>query len=91
MGFCSKGVPNLSRNTYGSSFFLFYGINNNKKTTNIYRGLLQGGSWPSDMKYITCEQYDGTNTPERLIDLRSSFASVSLFSVFYTTNESVKQ
>lgn len=68
---------NLSRIT------ILYSFNGNNKKLNICRALLQGGSWPSDMKYITCEQYDGTNTPERAIDLRSSFSSVRLLSNLY--------
>lgn len=29
------------------------------------------------MQYLTCDDYDGTNTPERKIDLRKAFVSVS--------------
>lgn len=35
------------------------------------------GSWPTGLKYITCDEFDGTNTPERTIDLKSSFVEVN--------------
>ncbi|XP_041786441.1 ionotropic receptor 25a-like isoform X2 [Anopheles merus] len=41
------------------------------------KNILQSGSWPSNMKYITCEDYDGTNTPNHTIDLKSAFIEVT--------------
>lgn len=34
-------------------------------------------SWPIDMNYLTCDNYTGSNTPERSIDLRSYFMDIS--------------
>lgn len=39
--------------------------------------MLQSGEWPTNMQYITCDDYDGLNTPERNINLRSAFMGVS--------------
>lgn len=41
------------------------------------RSMLQSGEWPTNMQYLTCDDYDGTNTPERNIDLRTAFVSVN--------------
>ncbi|XP_035782747.1 ionotropic receptor 25a-like isoform X2 [Anopheles albimanus] len=41
------------------------------------KNILQSGSWPSSMKYITCEDYDGTNTPNHTIDLKTAFIEVT--------------
>ncbi|EAA13931.5 AGAP010272-PA, partial [Anopheles gambiae str. PEST] len=41
------------------------------------KNILQSGSWPSNMKYITCEDYDGTNTPNHTIDLKTAFIEVT--------------
>ncbi|XP_053667056.1 ionotropic receptor 25a [Anopheles marshallii] len=41
------------------------------------KNILQSGSWPSNMKYITCEDYDGTNTPNHTIDLKTAFVEVT--------------
>lgn len=34
------------------------------------------GAWPSNMQYLSCDDYDGTNTPDRNIDLKSYFVNV---------------
>lgn len=34
------------------------------------------GEWPDDMEYISCAEFDGTNAPERDIDLRTAFVNV---------------
>lgn len=39
--------------------------------------MLQSGAWPSNSKYITCDDYDGTNTPDRVVDLKSFFVGVT--------------
>lgn len=33
-------------------------------------------SWPENMSYLTCENYNGSNTPERSLDLKSFFVDV---------------
>lgn len=38
--------------------------------------MLSTGTWPTNLQYLTCDDYDGTNTPERSIDLRSFFVNV---------------
>lgn len=38
--------------------------------------MLLTGTWPTNMQYLTCDDYDGTNTPERAIDLKSFFVNV---------------
>lgn len=38
--------------------------------------MLLTGTWPTNMQYLTCDDYDGTNTPDRTIDLRSFFVNV---------------
>lgn len=38
--------------------------------------MLQSGAWPTNSKYVTCDDYDGTNTPDRAVDLRSFFVGV---------------
>lgn len=38
--------------------------------------MLLTGTWPTNMQYLTCDEYDGTNTPERSIDLKASFVNV---------------
>ncbi|CAG9797996.1 unnamed protein product [Chironomus riparius] len=35
--------------------------------------ILQVGAWPPNMKYLTCDEFDGTNSPEHTIDLKSYF------------------
>lgn len=43
-----------------------------------YRSILQVGAWPSNMKYLTCDDFDGTNTPDHSIDLKSYFVEVCM-------------
>lgn len=39
--------------------------------------MINDGSWPKNMQYITCDDYDGKNTPERSgLDLRKYFTKV---------------
>ena len=38
--------------------------------------MLQVGAWPVDVKYLTCDDYDGSNTPDHTIDLKSYFIGV---------------
>lgn len=38
--------------------------------------MLQIGQWPMNIKTLTCDEYDGTNTPDHSIDLKSYFTSV---------------
>ncbi|XP_068617329.1 ionotropic receptor 25a isoform X1 [Battus philenor] len=40
------------------------------------KSLLDSGNWPSDMKYITCDEYDGKNTPYRTLDLKTAFQEI---------------
>lgn len=37
--------------------------------------MLLTGTWPTNMQYLTCDDYDGTNTPERAIDLKTFFVN----------------
>lgn len=37
------------------------------------RNMVKKSAFPLDMKYLTCSQYDGQNTPRRDIDLRQHF------------------
>lgn len=39
--------------------------------------MIDSGTWPMKMQYLTCDEYNGTNTPERDIDLRSSFMNIA--------------
>lgn len=39
--------------------------------------MLQSGEWPTNMQYLTCDDFDGTNTPERNLDLRTAFVNVN--------------
>lgn len=36
----------------------------------------QTNVWPTDMQYISCDDYDGANSPERDIDLRRAFENI---------------
>ncbi|XP_055686801.1 ionotropic receptor 25a [Lutzomyia longipalpis] len=47
------------------------------RTFLAVREMLQVGAWPMDIKYLNCDNYDGTNTPEHTIDLKSYFIGVS--------------
>lgn len=40
------------------------------------RDMLQMSKWQPNMKYISCDEYDGTNTPDRDLDLMGAFAAV---------------
>ncbi|GBP52444.1 Ionotropic receptor 25a [Eumeta japonica] len=46
------------------------------RTFLAVKSLLDSGKWPSNMKYISCDDYDGQNTPNRTLDLKSSFKEV---------------
>ncbi|KAG6445268.1 hypothetical protein O3G_MSEX003820 [Manduca sexta] len=46
------------------------------RTFLAVKSLLDSGKWPNDMKYITCDDYDGKNTPNRTLDLKSAFQEV---------------
>lgn len=49
-----------------------------KYSINVY----QKNSWlPSEMEYLTCDNFNGENTPARDIDLRSSFINVSFINL----------
>lgn len=39
--------------------------------------MLISGTWQSNMTYLTCDDYDGKNTPERAIDLKSYFIAIT--------------
>lgn len=39
--------------------------------------MLVSGTWPTNMQYLSCDDYDGTNTPNRSIDLKSYFTSAN--------------
>lgn len=42
------------------------------------RNMIADGGWPKDMKYITCDDYDGKNTPSRQgMNLKKYFYKVS--------------
>lgn len=47
--------------------------------------ILQAGSWPPNIKYLSCDEYDGNNSPDHAIDLRAMFTEVKLlnFIAFY--------
>ncbi|XP_055858527.1 ionotropic receptor 25a [Episyrphus balteatus] len=47
------------------------------RTFLAVKEMLQSGAWPKDMEYLTCDNFQGANTPERLIDLRQYFLQVS--------------
>lgn len=47
------------------------------RTFLAVREMLQVGAWPMDIKYLNCDNYDGTNTPDHTIDLKSYFVGVS--------------
>lgn len=38
--------------------------------------MLLMGAWPTNMQYMSCDDYDGTNTPDRAIDLKTHFVAV---------------
>lgn len=39
--------------------------------------MIDSGTWPLKMQYMTCDEYNGKNTPVREIDLKSSFINVA--------------
>lgn len=39
--------------------------------------MIDTGTWPMKMQYLTCDEYNGKNTPKREIDLKSSFMKFS--------------
>uniref|UniRef100_A0A1I8PVZ8 Ionotropic glutamate receptor C-terminal domain-containing protein n=2 Tax=Stomoxys calcitrans TaxID=35570 RepID=A0A1I8PVZ8_STOCA len=39
--------------------------------------LLQSGTWPIDMKYLHCDDFQGGNTPERNINLKQAFVQIN--------------
>lgn len=39
--------------------------------------MMQSGAWPANLQYITCEEFDGTNTPNRTIDLKTYLMAVT--------------
>lgn len=47
------------------------------RTFLAIKSILQNGLWPPNMKYLTCDEYDGTNSPDHTIDLRTYFVDVS--------------
>lgn len=47
------------------------------RTFLTIKEMLQVGAWPTNMRYITCDEYDGTNTPDHAIDLKSYFTQIS--------------
>ncbi|XP_032516645.2 ionotropic receptor 25a [Danaus plexippus] len=40
------------------------------------KSLLDSGKWQNDMNFITCDDYDGKNTPNRSLDLKTAFQEV---------------
>ncbi|XP_050678788.1 ionotropic receptor 25a isoform X1 [Leptidea sinapis] len=40
------------------------------------KSLLDSGKWPNDMKYISCDDYDGQNSPNRTLDLKTAFEDI---------------
>lgn len=43
---------------------------------SYFREMLLVGAWPTNMQYLSCDDYDGTNTPERTIDLKQYFTNI---------------
>ncbi|XP_045769552.1 ionotropic receptor 25a [Maniola jurtina] len=46
------------------------------RTFLAIKSLLDSGKWPNDMKYINCDDYDGKNTPNRTLDLKTAFQEI---------------
>jgi glutamate receptor, ionotropic, invertebrate len=59
------------------------------RTFLAVKSILQLGSWPPQMKYLSCDEYDGTNTPDHVIDLRSTFVEVG-FTISYACAKKIK-
>lgn len=39
--------------------------------------MLQAGAWPANMKYLLCDKFEGSNTPDNTIDLKSYFTQIT--------------
>lgn len=50
-----------------------------KKKANFFicRDMLQANVWPDNLEYMGCNDFDGSNTPKRGIDLKQYFSKVS--------------
>nr|AFC91757.2 putative ionotropic receptor IR25a [Cydia pomonella] len=46
------------------------------RTFLTVKSLLDSGKWPNDMRYISCDDYDGKNTPNRTLDLKTAFHEI---------------
>ncbi|XP_053959026.1 ionotropic receptor 25a isoform X1 [Anastrepha ludens] len=46
------------------------------RTFLAIKDILQSGAWPKNMAYIGCDEFQGGNTPERNIDLRTAFTMI---------------
>ena len=57
-----------------SAFYLDLAL----RTFLSVRNILVQGSWPPKMKYLSCDEYDGTNSPDHVIDLKTAFIDVSI-------------
>lgn len=51
--------------------------NNKKNDLFSLRDMMQSEAWPTSLQYITCEEFDGTNTPNRTINLKASLMAVT--------------
>lgn len=47
------------------------------RTFLAVKEMLLSGAWPTNMQYLSCDDYDGTNTPNRSIDLKPYFVAVT--------------
>lgn len=47
------------------------------RTFFAVKTLQQSGAYPDSMKYISCDEFDGTNSPDWSIDLKTAFINVS--------------
>lgn len=47
------------------------------RTFLAVKEMLHAGAWPKSMEYLTCDKFQGENTPDRAIDLRQFFLQVS--------------
>lgn len=41
------------------------------------REIITTNNWPENMEYLTCDNYTGSNTPIRSLNLRSFFVNIS--------------
>lgn len=46
--------------------------------------MILSNNWPENMEYITCNNYTGSNTPKRSLDLKSFFVNNSVLSSYGT-------